>query len=144
VRIFVFVFVASMLPAFFQSRDCDTLEKCQAATQAAPYSSLAHYRMGEILFKMENPSECNTGHPLPCKYYQSAANQFRRALDGDLDPKWVEVWAFIYLGKIFDASGQRERALQQYRRALQTKDNTRSAQDEAAKYMTSPFRNSSN
>jgi tetratricopeptide (TPR) repeat protein len=105
---------------------------------------MAHYRMGEILFKMESPSECNTGHPLPCKYYQSAANQFRRALDGDLDPKWIEVWSRIYLGKIYDASGQRDRALGQYRQARQTKDNTRSAQDEAAKYIASPFRIPSN
>jgi hypothetical protein len=100
--------------------------------------------MGEILFNMENPSECNTEHPLPCKYYQSAVNEFRQALNGNLDPKWIEVRSHIYLGKIFDASGQRERALQQYRLARQTKDNTRSAQDEAAKYTASPFRNPSN
>src|SRR5580704_8427515 len=138
-RIFVFAFVASMLPAFCQSSDCDTLEKCQAAIKAAPQSSLPHYRMGEILFKMENPSECNAGHPLPCKYYQSAANEFRQALSRNLDPKWIEVWSHIYLGKIFDASGQRDRALTHYRLAQRTKDNTRGAQDEAAKYMTSPF-----
>jgi tetratricopeptide (TPR) repeat protein len=143
VRIFVFAFVAFMLPAFCQSGDCDTLEKCQAAIKATPQSSLPHYQMGEIFFKMEKSSECNTEHVL-CKYYQSAANEFRHALDGNLDPKWIEVWSHIYLGKIFDASGQRERALNQYRLARQTKDNTRSAQDEAAKYTASPFRIPSN
>lgn len=143
-RSFVFAFVAFMLPAFCQSSDCDTLEKCKSAIKATPKSSLPHYRMGEILFKMENPSECNTEHPLPCKYYQSAANEFRQALNGNLDPKWIEVWSHIYLGNIFDASGQRERALQQYRLARQTKDNTRSAQEEAAKYTVSPFRIPSN
>ena len=142
-RIFVFAFVAFMHPAFCQSSDCDTLEKCQEAIKATPESSLPHYRMGEILFKMENPSECNTEHVL-CKYYQSAANEFRHALNRNLDPKWIEVWSHICLGKIFDASGQRERALQHYRLARQTKDNTRSAQDEVAKYTASPFRNPAN
>lgn len=138
-RIFVFAFVALTLPAFCQNSDCDTVETCQAAIEATPESSLPHYRLGEILFKMENPSECNTEHVL-CKYYQSAANQFRQALNGNLNPKWIEVWSHIYLGKIFDASGQRERALNHYRLARQTKDNTRNAQDEAAKYTASPFR----
>jgi hypothetical protein len=36
VGIFVFAFVAFMLPAFCQSSDCDTVEKCQAAIEATP------------------------------------------------------------------------------------------------------------
>jgi len=39
------------------------------------------------------------------------------------------------LGKIFDATNQRERALNEYRRALRTLDNTRGALDEARKYI---------
>ena len=35
-------------------------------------------------------------------------------LNGDVDPKWVEVWAHINLGKIFDITGQRERAVNEY------------------------------
>jgi tetratricopeptide (TPR) repeat protein len=136
---FVFAFVAFMLPAFCQSSDCDSFEKCQAAIQANRQSSLAHYRLGEILFRMENPGECNSEHLLPCKYYQSAANEFRKALNGNLDPEWTAVWSHIYLGKIFDATGQRERAQNQYRLARQTKDDTGGAQDEAAEYTVLPF-----
>jgi hypothetical protein len=51
----------------------------------------------EIYFRQEN--------------YQSAANQFREALAGNIDPKWTEVWAHVNLGKTFDTTGQRDRAL---------------------------------
>jgi tetratricopeptide (TPR) repeat protein len=44
------------------------------------------------------------------------------------------VWAHLTLGKIFDATGQRDRALNEYQRALQTNDNTQGALDEANRY----------
>ena len=71
--------------------------------------------------------------------YQSAANKFREALNGDLEPKWVEVWAHINLGKIFDITGQRERAVNEYNQAIRTKDNTQGAQEEAAKFLKTPY-----
>jgi hypothetical protein len=70
----------------------------------------------------------------------SAVNEFREALNGDLQPPWTKVWSHINMGKIFDTTGQRERALNQYRMAEQTKDNTRGAQDEVAKYRESPYK----
>jgi len=72
------------------------------------------------------------------KSFQSSANKFREALNGNLMPKWVEVWAHVNLGKIFDTTGQRERALNEYRLAQRTRDNTRGAQDEAAEYIQEP------
>ena len=88
-------------------------------------SSLAHYRVAEIFFLQNN--------------YQSAANEFRESLNGDLDPKWTEVWAHIHLGKIFDITGQRDRAVNEYNHAIRTKDNTQGAQEEAAKYLKQPY-----
>ncbi len=80
-------------------------------------SSLANYRLGEIFFMQKN--------------YQSAANTFRDALRGDGDPKWTEVWSHIELGRVFDCTGQRERAVNEYRLAVQTNDNTQGAVNEA-------------
>jgi len=40
-----------------------------------------------------------------------AVNEFRAALDGDLQPSWIKVWSHVNMGKIFDTTGQRERAL---------------------------------
>jgi len=88
-------------------------------------SSLAHYRIAEVFFFQRN--------------YQSSANAYRAAIDGDGDPRWTEVWSRIQLGKIFDVTGQRERAIGQYKQALQTNDNTFNALEEARKYLQKAY-----
>ena len=74
---------------------------------------------------------------------QSGANSFRGALRGDGDPKWTEVWSHINLGKIFDITGQRERAVNEYRQAVQTNDNTQGAVNEARALMQKPYKKDS-
>ncbi|MES2390481.1 MAG: M1 family aminopeptidase [Acidobacteriota bacterium] len=89
-------------------------------------SSLANYRLAEVFMMQRN--------------YQSAANSFRDALRGDDDPKWTEVWSHVNLGKIFDITGQRERAVNEYRLAIQTHDNTQGAINEARNLMQHPYK----
>ena len=103
----------------------DALKEYQKALEVRHGSSLAHYRVAEIFFLQNN--------------YQSAANEFREAINGDLDPKWTEVWAHIKLGNIFDVSGQRDRAVNEYNLAIRTRDDTQGAQQEAAKYLKQPY-----
>ena len=103
----------------------DALKEYQKALDVSRNSSLAHYRVGELFFLQNN--------------FQSAANEFREVLSGDLEPKWTEVWAHINLGKIFDITDQRDRAVNEYRQALRTKDNTQNALEEAAKYTAQKF-----
>ena len=93
-------------------------------------SSLAHYRVAEVFFLQRN--------------YQAAANAYRESLNGDGEPRWTEVWSHIQLGKIFDVTGQRERATNEYRQALQTNDNTQGAQEEARRYLQKPFEQQKN
>jgi aminopeptidase N len=88
-------------------------------------SSLAHYRIADIFFLQRN--------------YQSSANAYRASIDGDGEPRWTEVWSHIQLGKIFDITGQRERAIGQYRQATQTNDNTFGALEEARKYLQKAY-----
>jgi len=71
--------------------------------------------------------------------FLEAGNAFRNALSGDLNPMWVKVWSFLNPGKIHDATGQRERAVNEYNLALRTKDNTRGAMDEAEIYLQIPY-----
>jgi tetratricopeptide (TPR) repeat protein len=97
----------------------------QKALDANKNSSLAAYRIGEVFFMQRN--------------YQAAANSFRDALRGDGDPKWVEVWSHIELGRIFDVTGQRDRAVNEYRLAVQTNDNTQGAVNEARALMQKPY-----
>jgi aminopeptidase N len=103
----------------------DALKEYQKALDVNRNSSLAHYRVAEVFMLQNN--------------YQSAANEFREALNGDLEPKWTEVWAHINLGKIFDVTGQRERAVNEYTLAMRTKDNSQGALEEASKHLKQPY-----
>jgi len=102
------------------------LAEYQKALQANPQSSLASYRIAEIFFNQRN--------------YQSAVNSYRDCLRGDDDPRWTEVWSHVQIGKIFDVTGQRDRAVTEYRQAIQTNDNTGGALNEARHYLQVPFK----
>lgn len=103
----------------------DALREYQKALDVNKTSSLGHYRVAEVWFLQQN--------------WQTAANEFRESLSGDLTPKWVEVWSHIRLGNIYDVSDQRERALNEYRLAVRTKDDTAGALEEAAKYIANKY-----
>ncbi|MGA3082278.1 MAG: M1 family aminopeptidase [Terracidiphilus sp.] len=102
------------------------LAEYQKALEANALSSLASYRIGELLFTQRN--------------FQASVNAYRDALRGDDEPRWTEVWSHIALGKIFDITGQRDRAVNEYRLAVQTNDNTQGAVNEARMYLQKPFK----
>jgi len=86
-----------------QNSPDDTLAPYRKQLETNPRSSLAHYRIAEIFLRQKN--------------YQSAANEFREALNGDLEPPWIESSSRLSLGAIFDITGQFERALNEYQQA---------------------------
>ena len=65
----------------------DAVIQYQKALEQDRLNALADFRMGEAFFYQRN--------------YAAAAQSFRDALDGatDLQTKWTEVWAHIYLGQ---------------------------------------------
>jgi aminopeptidase N len=101
------------------------LAEYNKALETNPQSSLASYRIGEILFSQHN--------------YQASVNAYRDALRGDGEPRWTEVWSHIQIGKIFDVTGQRDRAISEYRLAVQTNDNTQGGVNEARQYLSKPY-----
>ena len=101
------------------------LAQYKKALDANPQSSLASYRIGEVLFTQRN--------------YQASVNAFRDALRGDDVPAWTEVWSHIEIGMIFDVTGQRDRAVNEYRLAVQTNDNTQGAVNQARAYLQKPY-----
>ena len=105
----------------------DAVQQYQRALSVQPNRSLANFRMGEAFFYQKN--------------YQAAATAFRDALQTVPEPseKWTEVWSHIYLGKIFDLLGQRERALNEYSKARQTNDSTGGAQDVVEILVKKPY-----
>jgi aminopeptidase N len=103
----------------------EALNEYKKALDVNRRSSLAHYRTAEAYFIQGN--------------YQAAANEYRESLSGDAEPKWTEVWAHINLGKIYDITDQRDRAVNEYKLAQRTKDNTQGALEEAQKYITAKY-----
>jgi hypothetical protein len=105
----------------------DAVQQYQRALSIQPSRSLANFRMGEAFFYQKN--------------YQASANAFREALATVPEPseKWTEVWSHLYLAKIFDILGQRERALNEYNKARQTNDNTGGAQDVVEALIKKPY-----
>src|SRR5205814_5564066 len=59
------------------------LTEFQKALEISKNSSLAHYRIAEVFFLQHN--------------YQAAANEYREAESGDLEPTWKEVWSHLQL-----------------------------------------------
>jgi tetratricopeptide (TPR) repeat protein len=101
------------------------LSEFNKALEVNKNSSLAHYRIAEVFYMQKN--------------YQASANAYRESLNGDGEPRWTEVWSHLQLGKIFDVTGQRERAVNEYRQAIQTNDNTQAAIEECRRYLQKPF-----
>jgi Peptidase family M1 domain len=110
-----------------QGRYYDAIGQYQRALSIQPGRPLANFRMGEAFFYQKN--------------YQAAANSFRESLQAvpELSEKWTECWSNVYLGKVFDLLGQRERAVNQYSKAKQTNDDTGGCQTESQKWLTKAY-----
>jgi tetratricopeptide (TPR) repeat protein len=110
-----------------EGRYYDAVQQYQRALEQDKANALADFRMGEAFFYQRN--------------YAAAAQSFRDALDGatDLSTKWTEVWAHIYLGRIYDIQGDRTRAVNEYSKARQTGDDTGGAQAEAEKSLKKAY-----
>jgi len=102
-----------------------TLADYQSDIEASPKSSLAYYCMAELHLK--------GGH------YQASLNAYRGSLRGDGIPYWTKVWSYIQMGKIFDLTNQRERAVSRYQLAIATGDNSGDAITRARELLDQPF-----
>ena len=97
----------------------------QKQLQENPQSSLTYYQIAKVMFAQRR--------------YQASANACRSALRGDGYPSWTKVWSHIQLGGIFDITGQRDRAVMEYKLALKTEDDTRDALDVARSLLQKPY-----
>jgi hypothetical protein len=101
------------------------IEEYEKAVSLNARNSLAHYRLGETFFLQHS--------------YSNAANSMRDSLNGDLKPDWVETWAHIHLGKVYDILGQRQRAKAEYQKAINSGVDYNGAQSEAERYLAEPY-----
>jgi hypothetical protein len=105
----------------------DAVQQYQRAMELDKNNALAEFRMGEAFFYQRN--------------YAAAAQSFRDALEGTTDSttRWTEVWSHIYLGRIYDITNDRTRAVNEYSKAKQTGDDTGGAQAEAEKSLKKAY-----
>jgi len=100
-------------------------QQFRAALELDALSSWAHYNLGLLYFEQRN--------------FQRALDAFTDALNGDKRPPWIVVWSHIYRGNCYDALGERERAVAEYQKALETKDDYNGAQEVARHYLNHPY-----
>jgi hypothetical protein len=100
-------------------------QQFRAALELDALSSWAHYNLGLLYFEQRN--------------FQRALDAFTDALNGDKQPSWVVVWSYIYRGNCYDALGERERAIAEYEKAMETKDDYNGAQEMARHYRNQPY-----
>jgi len=93
--------------------------------KSIPRSSLARYCIAEFLLEKHA--------------YQASVDAYRDSLAGDGNPVWTKAWSHIQIGKIFDITRQRERAVAQYQLAIETGDNTDGAINQARELLEHPF-----
>lgn len=130
------LFAQGSEPAPDQNCKTQALTEYEKALKANQQSSLAHYCVAVLLFRQQ----LNQPPDPESSLYQASANAYRDALHGDGNPKWTTVWSYIGLGKIFDVTGQRKRAVRQYQLAVETDDDTWGAVDEARELLQEPYR----
>jgi aminopeptidase N len=88
-------------------------------------NSWVYYNLGLIYLEQRN--------------YDPALDNFDAALNGNLKPSWIEVWAHIKRGNAYDAKGDRARATAEYNKAVETGINYDNAQRVAKGFLATPY-----
>ena len=74
------------------------------------------------------------------KNWQLALDNFQAAIDSTSSkPTWIDAWAHIKRGNAYDAKGDRNKAVFEYNKALQTGSNYDNAQAVAKRFIETPF-----
>ena len=101
-------------------------QQFEAALKLDRSNSWVYYNLGLVYFEQKN--------------WQLALDNFQAAIDGSSSkPAWIEAWAHIKRGNAYDAKGDRERAVAEYNKALQTGSNYDNAQKVAQKFINTPY-----
>lgn len=100
-------------------------QQFEAALKLDRSNSWVYYNLGLLFLEQRN--------------WAPAIDNFQAALDGSLKPSWIEVWARIKRGNAYDAKGERNRAVAEYNKALQSGINYDNAQAIAKKFLATPY-----
>ena len=100
-------------------------QQFEAALKLDRSNSWVYYNLGLLYLEQRN--------------WQLALDNLEAALIGTLKPSWIEVWAHIKKGNAYDAKGNRERAVYEYNKAVQSGINYDDALAVAKRYLATPY-----
>jgi aminopeptidase N len=100
-------------------------QQFEAALKLDRSNSWVYYNLGLLYFEQRN--------------WQQALDNFDASLLGTLKPSWIEVWAHIKRGNAYDAKGDRNKAVYEYQKAVQSGIDYDNAQAIAKKYLATPY-----
>ncbi len=100
-------------------------QQFEAALKLDRSNSWVYYNLGLLFLEQRN--------------WQQALDNLDAALNGTLKPSWIEVWAHIKRGNAYDARGERNRAVAEYNKAVQSGINYSGAQAIAKAFLATPF-----
>jgi hypothetical protein len=100
-------------------------QQFEAALKLDRSNSWVYYNLGLLYLEQRN--------------WQLALDNFEAALIGTMKPTWIEVWAHIKKGNAYDAKGNRERAVFEYNKAVQSGINYDDAMAVAKRFLATPY-----
>lgn len=101
-------------------------QQMESALKLDRNNAWVYYNLGLVYFEQKN--------------WQLALDNFQAAIDaGSSKPAWIDAWAHIKRGNAYDAKGDRNKAVFEYNRALQTGSNYDNAQSVAKRFIETPF-----
>ena len=100
-------------------------QQFEAALKLDRSNSWVYYNLGLLYLEQRN--------------WQPALDNLDAALAGTLQPSWIEAWAHIKKGNAYDAKGERNRAVSEYNKAVQSGINYDNAQAVAKKFLAAKY-----
>jgi aminopeptidase N len=110
---------------FKEGSYAEAQQQFEAALKLDRSNSWVYYNLGLLYLEQRN--------------WNLAIDNFQAALNGNMKPAWIAVWAHIKSGNAYDARGDRARAVSEYKKAVQLGDNYDNAQKVAQRYIATPF-----
>ena len=110
---------------FKEGNYAEAQQQFEAALKLDRSNAWIYYHLGLLFLEQRN--------------YDLAIDNFKAAVNGDLNPPWLHVWSEIKMGNAYDAKGDRNRAVAAYKRAAGLGDNYDNAQDAVKKFMATPY-----
>jgi len=120
------VVVRRGIQLFQREEFAEAEEQFRGALKLNPRSSWAWYQIGLLYMEQRN--------------WQKARDAFTEAVNGDLEPSWIEVWSYIKRGNAWDAEDNRDRAVAEYNKAKESGGNYNNAQQVVEKYLGQPYK----